>query len=159
MVFRNLQPIKEHGRVNHSQWESRDGKCSQSDEGLLPVGPDGPEQIEWLPQTVGGVVLSDHHVVAAARSYEYDGRHIWRQTNTQQLYTCPKTPVINTCSHIHSPLKHWIHFLRSSLCPPTSNILTKKHREVCLSGRKLKKKTFRQVNKLKKHIKCKKIIS
>lgn len=26
------------------------------------------------------------------------------------------------------PLKHWIHFLRSSLCPPTSNILQKKEK-------------------------------
>lgn len=100
-----------------------------------PVIPDVLEQVEGFLKSVGLIVFSDHHVIATARYHEDDGRHICKDQRF-------KPPATKTSLHYsvvtlflllplyyqilwtdNLPLKHWIHFRRSSRWPPTSNIL------------------------------------
>lgn len=85
-----------------------------------PVVPDVLEQVEGLLQAVGLIVLPDHHVVAATGHHEDDGcyicvrerqpeiRHSREKGNQAEKATARR-------NEAKLPLKHWIHFRRSSL--------------------------------------------
>lgn len=104
-----------------------------------PVVPDVLEQVEGFLKSVGLIVFSDHHVIAAARYHEDDGCHICiTRTSLSNIWpTLPnliiQQPHRHWCPHFitgiytdNLPLKHWIHFRRSSRWPPTSNILVQR---------------------------------
>lgn len=61
-----MQPIREQRSAAPIRAQNLSG----------PVGPNGSEEVQRLSQPIGGVVLPDHHVVAAAGGYEDDGCHI-----------------------------------------------------------------------------------
>lgn len=95
-----------------------------------PVVPDVLEQVEGFLKSVGLIVFPDHHVIAAARYHKDDGCHICitksSLSNIWQKPTKTNHSVTGVTAGIYTdnlPLKHWIHFRRSSRWPPTSNIL------------------------------------
>lgn len=46
----------------------------------VPIVPYVLEQVECLLQTVGLIIFSDDHIVAAAGHHKYNGSHIYRYT-------------------------------------------------------------------------------
>lgn len=72
-----------------------------------PVVPDVLEQVEGFLKSVGLIVFSDHHVIAAARYHEDDGCHICiTKTNLSDIW--PTLPNLI----IQQPHRHWCpHFI------------------------------------------------
>lgn len=52
---------------------------------LSPVVPDVLEKVEGLLQTVGLIVLSDHHIVTATGHHKDDGRYIYRWGRKEKI--------------------------------------------------------------------------
>lgn len=78
------------------------------------------------------------HVKKKAILYDCEITPYWATWKDDRFHTVEKMKIrhynfaenyfIKPTEILILPLKHWIHFRRSSRCPPTSNILRKKHK-------------------------------
>lgn len=63
----------------------------------VPVIPDVLEQVKCLLESVGLIVLSEHHVITAAGYHENDGCHIYNRKETD--FSVHFEPAMQTIHH------------------------------------------------------------